>query len=304
MSDDTKVSLLAPYKLGKFNLSHKYQYILGIWTKEQVEAWKPIVDVVHAKGVFQLNGQAPISSTNKPLKPVLHSSGVDIAEFTHPRRLRRDKIHQIVQDFGYDASLLLDDTSSFTGEKMALTNVNVEIGLDVIDTIKTQVESVCAGVVSCRDILTIAARDCCCCKYEFYVSPPSCYDLMIIVTTLLGFQLGGKSWTVQLGRRDATTASLSTANNDIPRSTFRLNQLISNFSNRSLSAKEMMTLSGQHDLHYGEMTVGENLDFSGRCLGVGARYKVLAELSRCEKGAGIKPDPEIDAFIKAATLAG
>ncbi|WOL19835.1 12-oxophytodienoate reductase 5 [Canna indica] len=23
----------------------------GVWTKEQVEAWKPIVDVVHAKGV-------------------------------------------------------------------------------------------------------------------------------------------------------------------------------------------------------------------------------------------------------------
>ncbi|KAF6166044.1 hypothetical protein GIB67_012941 [Kingdonia uniflora] len=60
----------------------------------------------------------------------------------------------------------------------------------------------------------------------------------------------------------------------------------------------------QHDLHYGEMTVRENLDFSGRCLGVGTRYEMLAELSRREKGAGIKPDPEIDAFMKATALAG
>ncbi|KAE8684348.1 putative Suppressor of protein silencing 3 [Hibiscus syriacus] len=60
----------------------------------------------------------------------------------------------------------------------------------------------------------------------------------------------------------------------------------------------------QHDLHHGEMTVRETLDFSGRCLGVGTRYELLAELSRREKQAGIKPDPEIDAFMKATAMAG
>ncbi|XP_030534266.1 pleiotropic drug resistance protein 2-like isoform X1 [Rhodamnia argentea] len=60
----------------------------------------------------------------------------------------------------------------------------------------------------------------------------------------------------------------------------------------------------QHDLHYGEMTVRETLDFSGRCLGVGTRYEMLTELSRREKEAGIKPDPEIDAFMKATAVAG
>ncbi|THG03516.1 hypothetical protein TEA_013726 [Camellia sinensis var. sinensis] len=60
----------------------------------------------------------------------------------------------------------------------------------------------------------------------------------------------------------------------------------------------------QHDLHYGEMTVRETLDFSGRCLGVGTRYEMLVELSRREKEAGIKPDPEIDAFMKATAVAG
>ncbi|KAI3442852.1 uncharacterized protein J3R85_000545 [Psidium guajava] len=61
---------------------------------------------------------------------------------------------------------------------------------------------------------------------------------------------------------------------------------------------------GQHDLHYGEMTVRETLDFSGRCLGVGTRYEMLAELSRREREAGIKPDPEIDAFMKATAVSG
>ncbi|XP_056164531.1 pleiotropic drug resistance protein 2-like [Syzygium oleosum] len=60
----------------------------------------------------------------------------------------------------------------------------------------------------------------------------------------------------------------------------------------------------QHDLHHGEMTVRETLDFSGRCLGVGMRYEMLAELSRREKESGIKPDPEIDAFMKATAVAG
>jgi energy-coupling factor transporter ATP-binding protein EcfA2 len=52
------------------------------------------------------------------------------------------------------------------------------------------------------------------------------------------------------------------------------------------------------------MTVRETLDFSGRCLGVGTRYEMLVELSRREKEAGIKPDPEIDAFMKATAVAG
>ncbi|KAL7195891.1 hypothetical protein ACSBR1_036008 [Camellia fascicularis] len=60
----------------------------------------------------------------------------------------------------------------------------------------------------------------------------------------------------------------------------------------------------QHDLHYGELTVRETLDFSGRCLGVGTRYEMLVELSRREKEAGIKPDPDIDAFMKATAMSG
>lgn len=60
----------------------------------------------------------------------------------------------------------------------------------------------------------------------------------------------------------------------------------------------------QNDLHNGELTVRETLDFSGRCLGVGTRYELLADLSRREKQAGIMPDPEIDAFMKAIAMPG
>ncbi|CAK8539251.1 unnamed protein product [Lathyrus sativus] len=87
----------------------------GIWRKDQVETWKPIVDAVHDKdGIFfcqiwhcgrasnsgyQSNGQGPISSTNKSLKPQTRSNGIDIAKFTPPRQLKTHEIPHIVNDF-------------------------------------------------------------------------------------------------------------------------------------------------------------------------------------------------------------
>ncbi|KAI3518207.1 hypothetical protein L1887_06696 [Cichorium endivia] len=59
-----------------------------------------------------------------------------------------------------------------------------------------------------------------------------------------------------------------------------------------------------HNLHTGEMTVRETLDFSARCLGIGARSKLLTEILKKEKEAGIEPDPEIDAFMKATAVPG
>ncbi|KAE8792534.1 ABC transporter G family member 48 [Hordeum vulgare] len=60
----------------------------------------------------------------------------------------------------------------------------------------------------------------------------------------------------------------------------------------------------QYDLHNAEMTVRETLDFSRRCLGIGARYDMLAELTARERDAGINPDPEIDAYMKATAVQG
>lgn len=60
----------------------------------------------------------------------------------------------------------------------------------------------------------------------------------------------------------------------------------------------------QHDIQLAELTVRETLDFCGRCQGVGTRYDMLLELSRREKEAGIKPDPDIDVFMKAVAMEG
>ncbi|EEF35996.1 12-oxophytodienoate reductase opr, putative [Ricinus communis] len=81
----TKGGLLICEATGVSDTAQGYPDTPGIWTKEQVEAWKPIVDAVHAKdGIFfcqiwhvgrvsnagfQPNGQAPISCTDKPLTP-------------------------------------------------------------------------------------------------------------------------------------------------------------------------------------------------------------------------------------------
>ncbi|GER37859.1 12-oxophytodienoate reductase [Striga asiatica] len=157
-----QIPLLTPYKMGKFELSHRivlapltrqrsygnvpqphavlyysqratkggfmlteatgvsdtaqgYTHTPGIWTKEQVEAWKPIVEAVHAKGAvffcqlwhvgrvsntdFQPNGQNPISCTDKGITLQYKANGTDLVHFSPPRRLRTDEIPQIVNDF-------------------------------------------------------------------------------------------------------------------------------------------------------------------------------------------------------------
>ncbi|ERM97076.1 hypothetical protein AMTR_s00122p00121250 [Amborella trichopoda] len=52
----------------------------------------------------------------------------------------------------------------------------------------------------------------------------------------------------------------------------------------------------------GEMTVRETLAFSARCQGVGARYDLWTELSRREKEANIKPDPDLNIFMKVRMI--
>ena len=61
---------------------------------------------------------------------------------------------------GCDASILLDQTSTIDSEKNAGANVNSARGFEVIDRIKSEVDKICGRpVVSCADILTVAARD-------------------------------------------------------------------------------------------------------------------------------------------------
>ncbi|XP_052172353.1 peroxidase P7-like [Diospyros lotus] len=123
---------------------------------------------------------------------------------------------------GCDASILLDSTSSFDSEKDAVPNKNSVRGFSVIDRIKSEVDKACGSpVVSCADILAVAARD-------------------SVVA------LGGPTWKVQLGRRDSTSASKSQAEADLPSPFMDLSELKSNFKKQGLSTKDLVALSGGH----------------------------------------------------------
>ncbi|XP_076916108.1 ABC transporter G family member 31-like [Bidens hawaiensis] len=60
----------------------------------------------------------------------------------------------------------------------------------------------------------------------------------------------------------------------------------------------------QTDSHIAELTVRETLDFGARCEGEGFAGNLMRELTRLEKENKIRPSPEIDAFMKASSVAG
>ncbi|GAY66219.1 hypothetical protein CUMW_247000 [Citrus unshiu] len=68
---------------------------------------------------------------------------------TCPRALKtiRTGIRNAVSRERCDASILLDDSSSIDSEKNALPNFKSVRGFEVIDSVKSQLESVCPGVV-------------------------------------------------------------------------------------------------------------------------------------------------------------
>lgn len=135
---------------------------------------------------------------------------------------------------GCDASILLDQTPTIDSEKNALPNANSARGFEVIDRIKAAVDSVCGpSVVSCADILAVAARD-------------------SVVA------LGGPGWPVQLGRRDSTSASRTDANNNIPSPFMDLSALISNFQAHGLNVNDLVALSGAHTLGFAQCLVFKN----------------------------------------------
>lgn len=65
-------------------------------------------------------------------------------------------------------------------------------------------------------------------------------------------QLGGPRWTVPLGRRDSTTASLSDANTDLPAPSLNLDLLIQAFGKKQLSPRDLTALSGAHTIGFSQ----------------------------------------------------
>ncbi|MCL7033655.1 hypothetical protein MKW94_009538 [Papaver nudicaule] len=121
---------------------------------------------------------------------------------------------------GCDGSVLLDDSTAIHSEKNALPNVNSIRGFDVIDDIKSALENSCPGVVSCADILAVAA--------EASVSLAH-----------------GPSWKVSMGRRDSITANLTGAN-ELPSFFEGVENIARKFAKVGLNITDLVALSGAH----------------------------------------------------------
>lgn len=119
---------------------------------------------------------------------------------------------------GCDGSILISGASA---ERKALTNGGLR-GFEVIDDAKAQVEASCPGVVSCADILALAARD--------------SVDLT-----------GGPSWRVPTGRRDGRISSSSEAAN-LPSPLDAVSVQRQKFAAKGLDDHDLVTLVGAHTI--------------------------------------------------------
>ncbi|PWA49438.1 heme peroxidase [Artemisia annua] len=143
---------------------------------------------------------------------------------------------------GCDASLLLNvtPTSGNQTEKGAIPNQTI-LGFDFIDKLKSLVEAECPGVVSCADIITLAARD------------------SIVV-------IGGPSWKVPTGRRDGLISIAFDTFTQIPAPFDNITILQQKLVNKGLDLKDLVVLSGVHTIGVAHCSSFSNrlYNFSGR----------------------------------------
>uniref|UniRef100_A0A0A9FIU9 Peroxidase n=1 Tax=Arundo donax TaxID=35708 RepID=A0A0A9FIU9_ARUDO len=123
---------------------------------------------------------------------------------------------------GCDASVLLNSTAGGVAEKDAPPNLSLR-GFDLVDRVKALVEEACPGVVSCADVLALAARD-------------------------AVAAIGGPSWRVPTGRRDGTVSSAEEALDEIPKPTMSFPELADLFASKGLGLRDLVWLSGAHTI--------------------------------------------------------
>ncbi|KAK2654850.1 hypothetical protein Ddye_014706 [Dipteronia dyeriana] len=123
---------------------------------------------------------------------------------------------------GCDASVLLDAAEDNDSEKDSPPNESLK-GFDIIDIIKEELEQVCPGVVSCADILVLAAR-------EGVV------------------QAGGPFYPLFTGRRDSIVSFSDTATNELPPPQADLSETLASFASRGFDTRETVSLLGAHSI--------------------------------------------------------
>lgn len=122
---------------------------------------------------------------------------------------------------GCDGSILIDSTKDNKAEKDSPANLSLR-GYEVIDEAKKELEKQCPGVVSCADVLALAARD-------------------------AVFWAGGPIYDIPKGRKDGRRSKIEDTIN-LPAPIFNASQLISMFGKHGFSVQDMVALSGAHTL--------------------------------------------------------
>ncbi|KAG8636647.1 hypothetical protein MANES_15G018500v8 [Manihot esculenta] len=137
-----------------------------------------------------------------------------------PAKLLRMHFHDC---FGCDASILLDSTGGTEAEKEAVPNRSLA-GFEVIDEIKAKAEEECPGLVSCADIVALAARD------------------------AVAFQFRRSLWPVSFGRKDGRVSLASEANATLPSPAANFATLRQQFQSLGLDVVDLVALSGAHTI--------------------------------------------------------
>ncbi|KZV20088.1 peroxidase 12 [Dorcoceras hygrometricum] len=137
---------------------------------------------------------------------------------------------------GCDGSVLLDGSASGPGEQSAPPNLSLRAqAFRIIEDLRRRVHQKCGRVVSCSDILALAARD------SVYLA-------------------GGPDYDVPLGRRDGLNfATVNATLANLPPPSSNTTALLNSLAQKNFTATDVVALSGGHTIG-----ISHCISFTGR----------------------------------------
>ncbi|XVF64084.1 hypothetical protein PTKIN_Ptkin09bG0138800 [Pterospermum kingtungense] len=129
---------------------------------------------------------------------------------------------------GCDGSVLLDGSASGPSEQEAPPNLSLRAkAFEIINDLREHVHKECGRVVSCADIVALAARD------SVYLS-------------------GGPDYDVPLGRRDGLTfATTNVTLENLPPPTSNASAILASLATKNFDPTDVVALSGGHTIGIG-----------------------------------------------------
>ncbi|XP_074280433.1 peroxidase 46-like [Silene latifolia] len=188
---------------------------------------------------------------------------------TVPPKLLRLLFHDCFVE-GCDASVLVEGEDT---ERDDPANASLG-GFEVIEAAKAEIEDFCPGIVSCADILAMAARD------------------AVALT-------GGPDIQIPKGRLDGRVSALSNVRPNLIDTSFTVDTMIQIFGSKGLSMEDIVILSGAHTIGSAHCSVFDdrfkidsngNLTFCDSTLSKGYALSLGKKCSKSESEA-VMTDP-------------